>query len=213
MKDERYPSIRLFKNDLLESFTHVHPILPLVLWGPVLVFLLHLSLKNPALSAISILVLFMSGVFLWTFIEYFLHRFAFHFPAKSKVGKRIVYLMHGLHHDDPKDPTRLVMPPVPAFIYAIVLFSFFKAVLGQHAVLPFFSGFLLGYLCYDYIHYYVHHFVPTNPVGKYLRKYHLVHHFKDHDAKWGVSSPLWDILLGTQEVKGSRTEAHKNLDT
>ncbi len=197
MNSNKYQSIRLFKSDFLEQFTHVHPILPALLWGPVMLGLLYVSLTRLEISRSGVAILFLAGLLAWTLVEYVLHRFAFHYDAKSKFGKRIVYLMHGLHHDDPKDPTRLVMPPLPAFIYALVLYSLFKFVFGPVQVMPFFSGFLLGYLAYDYIHYYVHHFNPTTRLGKYLKRYHLVHHFQDHHAKWGVSSPLWDYVLGT----------------
>jgi len=201
MSTPKYQSIRLFKSDFLEQFTHVHPALPALLWGPVMVWLFYTSYVNTTLGLVSLFALFGFGILVWTFTEYTLHRFVFHYEARSQVGKRIVYLMHGLHHDDPKDPTRLVMPPLPALIYAFLLFSVFKATLGPIYVMPFFSGFLLGYLAYDYIHYYVHHFNPKTRLGKYLKRYHLVHHFKDHGAKWGVSSPLWDYVLGTAEER------------
>ncbi len=192
--------VRLFESDFLERFTHVHPATPLVLWAPVIVTLYWQSVTM-GLSFLRILGWSMAGFWVWTLTEYLLHRFAFHFPAETRLSKRIVYLMHGLHHDDPNDPTRLVMPPLPGIIYASLLFVSFRALLGEEVIYPFFACFLLGYLAYDYIHYYVHHFVPKNPVGRYLRRYHLVHHFKEHDAKWGVSSPLWDYVFKTVEEK------------
>lgn len=192
--------VRLFENDFLERFTHVHPIVPLLLWTPVISYLYWHSVTI-GLSSLQIWSWSLVGLIVWTLTEYVLHRFAFHFPAESRAGKRFVYILHGLHHDDPNDPTRLVMPPVPAIFYASLLFFAFRAVVGPEAIYPFFACFMIGYLAYDYIHYYVHHFVPRNAVGKYLRRYHLVHHFKDHSAKWGVSSPLWDYVFGTVEEK------------
>lgn len=202
-------SVRLFQSDFLEQFTHVHPITPLVMWSPVIAILIYRSFAVHALSVGAFAVLGFAGLFLWTFTEYLLHRFAFHFPATSPTGKRIVYIMHGLHHDDPSDPTRLVMPPLPALIYAVFLFFVYRALLGPAYVEPFFAFFLVGYLAYDYIHYYVHHFTPKNRVGKYLRRYHLVHHFKDHSAKWGVSNPLWDYVFGTVEEPSREEPAGK----
>ena len=196
-----YPSVRLFKSDFWERFTHVHPIMPALVWIPVICFLIYQSIFTHEIVGAKFALLAVSGFLCWTLTEYLLHRFAFHFPAKSAAGKRFVYIMHGLHHDDPNDPTRLVMPPVPAIIYCVILYSFYSALLGPVDVKPFFAFFLIGYLGYDYIHYYVHHFIPTTPVGKYLKKYHMVHHFKDHNAKWGVSNPLWDYVFGTVEEK------------
>jgi sterol desaturase/sphingolipid hydroxylase (fatty acid hydroxylase superfamily) len=197
-----YPrdSVRLFKSDFLERFTHVHPAVPFFLWMPVVAVLFYRSFAIHELGVASFALLGFAGLLVWTFVEYVLHRFAFHYPAKSERGKRFVYIMHGLHHDDPVDPTRLVMPPLPALIYAALLFGIFRLFLGPVYVEPFFAFFMLGYLAYDYIHYYVHHFNPKNRVGKYLKRYHLIHHFTDHDAKWGVSNPLWDYVFGTVEL-------------
>ncbi len=204
-----YPSLRLFKSDFWERFTHVHPVTPAVMWIPVVCFLIYQTVFIHEITGSKFFIYGASGFLFWTLTEYVLHRFAFHFPAKSAAGKRFVYIMHGLHHDDPNDPTRLVMPPVPALIYCAVLYTLYSSVLGPVNVKPFFAFFLLGYLCYDYIHYYVHHFTPTTKVGKYLKKYHMVHHFKDHGAKWGVSNPLWDYVFGTVEEKSVEKKAPK----
>src|SRR5690606_28154830 len=118
-----------------------------------------------------------------TWVEYMLHRFVFHFPAKGPLMSRFVYVVHGLHHEDPQDPTRLVMPPLPAFIYSSILYLGFRALLGPMWVDAFFAGFLVGYLAYDYIHYYVHHFHPKNPVGKFLKRYHMLHHYSDYESR------------------------------
>lgn len=195
----QHQSIRIFKSDFWERFTHVHPITPLVMWTPVIATLIYRGFAVHEISVGTFVLAAFLGVFLWTLVEYLLHRFAFHYDAKNAFGKRVVYIMHGLHHDDANDPTRLVMPPVPALIYGAVLFLLFRAITGPVFVEPFFAFFLVGYLSYDYIHYYVHHFVPKNPIGKYLKKYHMLHHYAAHGAKWGVSSPLWDYVFRTVE--------------
>lgn len=198
-----YPrdSVRLFKSDLLEKFTHVHPVVPALFWIPIVGLLTYRSFAVHENTLLDFLGYGFLGLFFWTFIEYFLHRFVFHYPAKSPLGNRIIYLMHGLHHEDPADPTRLVMPPTPALIYAAILFPTFRFFLGATYVEAFIAFFLVGYLAYDYIHYYVHHFNPKNPVGKFLKKFHLMHHFADYESRWGVSNPLWDYVFGTAESK------------
>ena len=53
----------------------------------------------------------------WTLTEYWLHRFVFHFEPEKGIGARLHWIIHGVHHDHPNDPLRLVMPPsvsVPA---------------------------------------------------------------------------------------------------
>ncbi len=152
------------------------------------------------------LILGIAGLFVWTFVEYFLHRHLFHLKGEKPWQQRLRFLIHGLHHDDPEDPTRLVMPPVAAIVLASLLYGFFRIFLGPVWIDPFFSCFLIGYLCYDYIHYAVHHFRPRTPIGKFLKQSHMLHHFVNHESRWGVSSPLWDIVFGTtgaDEQKGA----------
>lgn len=197
MKKHTGESIRIFKNPILESFTHVHPIVPLVLWLPVILFLLYRGVTVHSISTIEFISLFFFGIILWTFMEYMLHRFIFHWDAKSSAGKYFVFLFHGLHHDDPQDPTRLVMPPVPAILIFMVLWALFALVFPVKYLGVIMAFFMVGYLCYDYIHYATHHFAMTSKVGKYLRKYHLQHHYAGERSKYGVSNPFWDYVFGT----------------
>ena len=197
MKKHTGQSIRIFKNPILESFTHVHPVVPLVVWCPVIAFLFYYGINVQGVSASELFKLFFVGFILWTFTEYTMHRYVFHWDAKSRAGKYFVFLFHGLHHDDPQDPTRLVMPPVPAIILSGSLYLIFSFLFPAKYLQVIMAYFMIGYLCYDYIHYATHHFPMTNPVGKYLRKYHLQHHFSGERSKYGVSSPIWDYIFKT----------------
>jgi dihydroceramide fatty acyl 2-hydroxylase len=196
-------SIRLFENRFLEAITHVHPTIPILFWGPVLGYFFYRSFAVIALPAMYSLMLVAFGIFIWTLAEYVLHRFLFHFESNSAIGKRIVYLFHGIHHDAPNDATRLVMPLVPAVMIGGAAYTLFTSLLGATLVQPFFAGFLLGYLAYDYTHYYVHFANPKTRVGKYLKQHHMLHHFAANEAKWGVSSPFWDVIFGTLGKKQS----------
>lgn len=192
-----YKSVRIFKNDLLERLTHVHPITPLVLWAPMIAWLVWRSLTLHGMSVLTVGLMGAAAILVWTLTEYLLHRFAFHFPAQSKLGERVVFLIHGLHHDDPIDPTRLVMPPFPAIVFAAILYSLFRAILGPVWVEPFFAFFLLGYLWYDYTHFAVHHFTPKTKFGRMLKQHHMLHHYVSSEIRMGVSTPLWDYVFGT----------------
>ena len=192
-----HQSIRLFENDFLERLTHVHPIVPLLFWSPVVVWLLWRSFAMHQLPLLPVLGIGVLALVTWSLTEYTLHRFVFHYPARSRVGKWFVYLFHGNHHDDPRDKTRLVMPPAGAIPIMAALFFLFGLVIPAPWIEPFGAFFIVGYLIYDYIHYATHHFPMKNPVAKYLRRYHLKHHYSGERGRYGVSSPLWDIVFGT----------------
>lgn len=89
------------------------------------------------------------------------------------------------------------MPPLPGIILGTAFYLAFTTVLGRMWGEPFFASFIVGYLCYDYIHFYVHHFQPRHPIGKFLKQSHMLHHYKDPESRWGVSSPFWDYVFGT----------------
>ncbi|MBC7428102.1 MAG: sterol desaturase family protein [Bacteriovorax sp.] len=197
MKKHTGESIRIFKNPILEATTHVHPIVPLILWTPIIVFLFYYGINTQGVTASELVILFFAGFVLWTFTEYIMHRYVFHWDAKSAAGKYFVFLFHGLHHDDPQDPTRLVMPPLPAIMLASILYCIFSFMFPAKYLQVIMAYFMIGYLCYDYIHYATHHFPMTSRVGKYLRKYHLQHHYSGERGKYGVSSPIWDYIFRT----------------
>jgi len=197
--------IRLFKSDFLEFFTHISPLAVIIIWVPVVGhFLVASVLAAPAGTfPFFIPICFLAGLFLWTLAEYTLHRFVFHFEPKSEQGKRIVFLFHGIHHAQPQIKTRLVMPPVVSIPLALAFYGLFSLVLGllfkmPQWVGPTFSGFIVGYLAYDLTHYATHHFPMRSGAAKFLKRYHMQHHYKTPDKRFGVSSPLWDIVFKTK---------------
>jgi dihydroceramide fatty acyl 2-hydroxylase len=193
----RGKDIRLFENDLLEKMTRVHPLAPLLVWLTVAFSMLFYSLFIlNAYSLTSVALIAVGAFVLWTFVEYFLHRFAFHFQATSPLGKRIVYLIHGVHHDDPHDVGRTIMPLAPGLIYITILSSLLTLTTSLAFTLTFFPFFILAYLAYDYIHFAIHNFVPRTKLGRYFRRNHLIHHKRDH-LRYGVTSNLWDWVFGT----------------
>jgi sterol desaturase/sphingolipid hydroxylase (fatty acid hydroxylase superfamily) len=137
-------------------------------------------------------------VVFWSLSEYLLHRFVFHYEPSSGWGQRLHFLIHGVHHDYPNDSKRLVMPPPLAVLLAIPFFVFFRVVLGSGGV--FFgamSGFFIGYLIYDMIHYAVHHAGFTHPLWIKLKQHHMLHHYQNPELGFGVSSLIWDVVFGT----------------
>ncbi|MGA9116278.1 MAG: sterol desaturase family protein [Bacteroidota bacterium] len=195
-KDE---SARLFKSEFLEKFTHVHPLVPVAVFVPVIVYLLFRA--SEVLRPRETAALFVSGVLTWTLAEYLLHRFVFHHQPSSAWGKKLHFLMHGVHHDYPNDSLRLVMPPAVSIPLALAFYALFTALMGPDPVWAFFPGFLAGYLCYDLIHYATHHFGMKGRVALALKQHHMRHHYQDPGANYGVSSPVWDFVFGTYQKK------------
>jgi dihydroceramide fatty acyl 2-hydroxylase len=137
------------------------------------------------------------GYLFWTLTEYWLHRVVFHFEPEKGIGARLHWIIHGVHHDHPNDPMRLVMPPsVSVPLSALFVLGFYE-LYGSPAFLPFGAAFLAGYLFYDMLHYHVHHHRPKTALGKRLRELHMRHHFQNHERGYGVSAPFWDHVFGT----------------
>jgi len=193
-KDE---SARLFRSGFLELFSHVHWTVPLIVFLPVISYFMYTAGTNPLLSNGSIAGLFVAGLATWTLTEYLLHRYVFHYEPKSSWGKRLHFLMHGVHHDYPNDSMRLVMPPVISVPLATMFYFFFMLLLGENFVPSFFAGFIFGYLCYDMIHYATHHYPMKGRIGLFLKHHHMRHHYQTDDLNYGVSSPVWDLVFNT----------------
>ncbi len=192
-KDE---SARMFKSDLMERFTRVHPAIPLVLYVPLAAYLLYLAYQS-GMGIVVAIALVGLGVFFWSLAEYVLHRLVFHFRPKTERGHRIWFMIHGVHHHYPNDSRRLVMPPSVSIPLCVSFYSVFRLLLGADTVSPFFAGYLFGYLGYDMTHFAVHHFTMGGRIGRFLKQHHLRHHYRNPDRNFGVSLPLWDFVFGT----------------
>ena len=195
--------VRMFKSDFLEFFTHIHPAIVFAIWFPIIVFLLLYSIftSDQTSGYVFIPVSFIIGLFLWTLMEYSLHRFVFHFKTKTKRQERISFFIHGVHHVQPMLKSRLVMPPPMSLLIGAISYGVFTLILGLlfgkwHWIYPLFAGLVSGYLSYDMIHYSTHHFRLQSKAFKFIRKHHMQHHVTP-DLRFGLSSPLWDYVFRT----------------
>ena len=186
-------SVRMFKASWMEALSKIHFSVPLFIYIPVIVWFLLQAQGNEW----GILGLFISGLFVWTLTEYVLHRFIFHWVPPGKWGKRLHFIWHGVHHDYPNDQLRLVLPPSVSVPLSILFYGLFRFLLDTPSVYPFFSGFMLGYLCYDMMHYAMHHLRWSNPMWVKIKNHHMLHHYQEHDKGFGVSNPLWDYVFNT----------------
>lgn len=205
---------QLFKNQYLEYLTKTHP---LVIWGlylPVIVFMLYYTNVKVGLTGLTTMLVFLGGMFFWSFFEYFMHRFVFHFIAESERATKFIYILHGNHHEYPRDKERLFMPAVPSLIISSTLFTLFYLVAsafgGGFYMFAFFPGFMLGYLIYGSMHYAIHAWNPPFKWMKGLWRNHHLHHYKNEHQGFGVSSTLWDHIFGTMfDLKKEKEDKEK----
>ncbi|MFZ7113734.1 MAG: sterol desaturase family protein [Bacteroidota bacterium] len=199
-KDE---TVRMFKNDFLEKLSHIHYSVPLFIFLPVIGYFGYKSIFVYHLSVLSIAGYFLLGLFIWTLTEYVLHRFVFHWLPPGKIGARLHFIFHGVHHDYPSDSKRLVMVPTVSIPLAALFFFLFKMAIGPILVAPFFMGFLAGYLFYDMVHYAIHHYNFKSKFWLNLKHHHMLHHYKDMDHGYGVSSKIWDYIFRSDFKKSA----------
>ncbi len=184
----------LFSNHLFERLTRTHFLFPVILFyalSALMMLLAFLFIHSGILIAIS---LFISGVFAFTLTEYLIHRFLFHFNATTEKEKKIQYIIHGVHHEFPKDKDRLVMPPVVSLLLAVFFFLVYFLLMKERAF-SFFSGFCFGYSTYLIIHYSVHRFRPPKSFLRILWKHHALHHYREDEGNYSVSFPFWDFVF------------------
>jgi len=93
------------------------------------------------------------------------------------------------------------MPLLVSVPIGIVTFALFYSVFGVNYSAAY-AGIVFGYVSYDSIHYATHHFHLKGRVGKFLKSYHLRHHYSDDHSAYGVSNPLWDYVFGTTPKRG-----------
>jgi sterol desaturase/sphingolipid hydroxylase (fatty acid hydroxylase superfamily) len=193
-------SPRMFDSDILDRLSRVHPVVPPLIFAPAIVILFALGVSS--FTALGVVGLVASGYLFWTLAEYWIHRLVFHFEPEAGWGQRFHWIIHGVHHDHPNDPLRLVMPPSVSVPLAVLFYGLFVLVLGVPAAQVFASGFLAGYLVYDMTHYYLHHRHPKSRLGRLLRELHMRHHFQDDTRGFGISAPFWDYVFGTRLQRG-----------
>lgn len=187
---------KVFKNPVLEKLTSSHAAIPISMLVIFAAGFIYWGNRESALTTIQYVWLVLSGLFVWTFFEYIMHKHLYHMLPTNKIKGWIQYNMHGVHHEYPKDKSRLAMPPVMMVIISFMFLFIFKIIMGDYTY-GFTPGFLLGYASYLCVHYIVHAFHPPKNIFKALWVNHAIHHYKDPDSAFGVSSPLWDYVFGT----------------
>lgn len=200
VKPQNRGTRQLFKNEWLEKLSRTHIAVPLIIFFSYAAGLLFWNIKNTSLQPVTTIALFLVGLIAFTWVEYMMHRYVFHMKTYTTARARLQYTLHGVHHEFPKDKDRLAMPPLLSITIGTVLLLVLKVLIGDF-VFAFLPGFMVGYACYLAIHYMVHAYTPPKNFLKVLWVNHSIHHYKDGEEVFGVSSPLWDYVYGTMAKK------------
>jgi sterol desaturase/sphingolipid hydroxylase (fatty acid hydroxylase superfamily) len=199
----------MFENDFIDQFSRIPAWVVPALYVPVtLAFFAWGMLQGVSLGVA--VAQFAVGWFVWTLMEYWLHRTVFHWIPAASWGEAFHFYLHGVHHKWFQDKYRLVMPPAASIGVAVVVVSalwglsqLLAGVFAPSWMYAFFAGVAFGYMVYDCTHYYIHHFKPSSKAMLKLRAHHNKHHHnpKYKDLKFGVSTTLWDHVFGTYELR------------
>jgi dihydroceramide fatty acyl 2-hydroxylase len=194
--------LQVFRHQAFDRWiARAHPAFPLLIFGPLAVACIVFAIRGASLGRVVLAVA--AGCLGFTLFEYTLHRFVFHRRfADTRQGRIEAFLTHGYHHVYPDDPGRLVMPPLGSAPLAAIFGTAYVLCFGWAIGLAVFAGTALGYVLYDSMHFILHHWRPRTPIGRWMRRYHLLHHHAEEPARFGVSSPLWDYVFGTYRPVG-----------
>ena len=199
-------SAQLFENPVLERLSHTHIALPVSIFAATAVLSMYYGLTHGFMSGLSALGLFLVGLFAFTFAEYAVHRYLYHIPATSPGRAKFQYTLHGVHHEYPKDKTRLAMPPIVTVFVASLLFFIFRLSFRSYAF-GLLAGFTFGYAMYLFVHYAIHAYSPPKNFLKVWWTHHSQHHYRQDEVAFGVSSTLWDHIIGTMPSKKPEDKA------
>lgn len=131
------------------------------------------------------------GFLAWTLIEYILHRYVLH-------GLQPFKGWHQEHHDRPMAligaPTALSL-----VLFVVVAWLPLALVFGSWLALAATLGLVVGYSLYLVVHHGVHHW-KSRPGSWFAarKREHAIHHMRGIEGWYGVTTPFWDKVFGSQ---------------
>ena len=147
-----------------------------------------------------VILTFLTGLAVWTFVEYAFHRWVYH------KGHTAAHVGHMVHHESPE-----ILIAMPWFVVTAVFGGLWYVTaqwLQVHHVLSLAAGILLGFVIYGAFHHLLHRFDFQPRWYRRLRAHHNIHHHFPQ-VNFGVTSRFWDQLLKTSHHNRSkRTASH-----
>lgn len=155
---------------------------------PLGIVLIFEGLRRHDINSLEVFLTILLGLFIFSYLEYSVHRWLFHGSVQMIVQG------HRAHHENPQGYDAL-----PFFLPSLII-------LGLTCVfvllMPTSYAFLLsgavafGYVTYGLSHFSIHHTRFHQSLVRRWAGNHLIHHYHP-ESNFGVTTPLWDILLGT----------------
>lgn len=137
----------------------------------------------------------LAGVASWSVAEYGLHRFAMH----ELRGKGLASREHLAHHADVTYFAPASKKAISAAATGSVALPVAWALAGRRRAIAYTAGLLVMYYAYEVAHRRTHTHAPRTRYGRWMRRNHLQHHFGSPMRDFGVTTGLWDRLLGTAD--------------
>jgi 4-hydroxysphinganine ceramide fatty acyl 2-hydroxylase len=156
--------------------------------GMVLIFI---GLRHNELDSLTVFLTILLGLFLFSFIEYSFHRWLMHGSVQIMVQG------HRAHHENP-----LGYDSLPFFLPALILLALtgvFVLLMPQSYAFLLTGTIALGYAAYGLSHFVIHHHRFHQVFARNWAANHHIHHYHIK-TNFGVTTPLWDILIGTRYV-------------
>jgi 4-hydroxysphinganine ceramide fatty acyl 2-hydroxylase len=147
---------------------------------------------------------FLAGVFAFSFIEYAIHRWLFHTPPS------FMSTVHARHHDAPVDATAL--PCITSTVMSAAFWLPLYPVAGTGVTACVISGIMADYCWYSLLHHLEHRVSINGVPWRWLQRrwaMHAVHH-KLPDQNFGVTTSLWDRVLGTHYQSKRASESARS---
>ena len=156
---------------------------------PLGILLIFGGLSHRDINPLEVFLTILLGLFIFSYFEYSIHRWLFHGSVQ------IIAQGHRVHHENPQGYDSL-----PFFLPALVILGltgiFVLLMPRSYAFLL--SGIMaFGYVTYGLSHFTIHHIRFHQTAARRWAANHLIHHYHP-ESNFGVTTPLWDILLGTR---------------
>lgn len=175
---------------------------PFAFYAVLLAALNAAALRGGDEAPASVAALLCGGLFTWGLIEYSIHRWLLHREPRIDDARLHGNRVHLAHHADPDALDRLNVQLSESLpICAAFCLLAWAATSSWRSTVFLYDGLMLGYFFYEYLDYQAHHGAARGRLIRYYRRYHLLHHHCDAEARFGVTSPLFDLLFGTYHVE------------